>query len=147
METVRRFLVLTPVAFGVTLVLSLGYMAIVSGLTPVSDLLSGLGTFLLVTFAVTAVVLIAVLVAVGLFRLLGVRNAWAALGLAFVLVAVVFVLRYVSDEPWRNDDEEWDLLVLYVAAFASIPTWLTYAVGLLVGDLRARTERRVGATA
>jgi hypothetical protein len=142
MKSVRRFLVLTPVAFGVTAVASVIYLMFVDTWQDM------IGFTLRFVIGATVAVLAAILVAGGLLRLLGVRNDWAALGLAFVLVAVVWAIRNVTDEPWRGDDEEWDLLFLAVAAIASIPAWLAYAGGLLVGDLRDRRSRKsAGSTA
>jgi ABC-type Fe3+-siderophore transport system permease subunit len=151
MQTMRRFLVLTPVALGVTALIALVYV-LVGAATAGDEEPLQVGETLLYTlpFALAAVVavLAAVLAVVGLLSLLGVRNAWAALGLAFALVAVGCALRYVADRPWVSDDEDWDLLFLIVAMVASIPTWLTFAAGLLVGDRRNRAarDRTVGAT-
>ncbi|WP_454859331.1 hypothetical protein [Promicromonospora soli] len=89
----------------------------------------------------TVAVLVALLIAVGLLRLVGVCKAWAALGLAVVLVALAGGIYYVADEGWRGDEEQWDILILMVAALASIVTFLAYAGGLLVGDLRDRRAR------
>jgi hypothetical protein len=139
METMRRFLVLTPAAFGVTTVAYLIYgVAMGNG-----DIASGIGISLIVGLVGPAVVLVAVLIAVGLLRLCGVSNAWAALGLPFGLVAVILGIYYVSV---RSD--EWALLFFEVAVSVQAPTWLTFAVGLLVGDLRNRAARnRAGRTA
>ena len=133
----RRFLVLTPVAFGVTVVAAVFYMTVgVGGFSP-----GELGLAVLFLLGVVVVVLVVVLAAGGMLRLLRVRSAWAALSLAFIVVAVGCVLRYVADVPWVHDDEEWDLLMLTVAAAASLPVWLVYAAGLAIGDRRARAAR------
>jgi hypothetical protein len=133
MQTMRRFLVLTPVAFVVTAVPSV-YLA-------PAIWLEGTGSALLIALAVTAVALAAILVAVRLLRLRGVRSAWAALGLAVVLFAVVCALMYVAvAQPWRSG-AGWGAALVIVGAIASIPAWLAYAGGLLVGDLRGRAAR------
>ncbi|WP_129789126.1 hypothetical protein [Promicromonospora panici] len=133
MTTMRRFLVLTPVAFIVTAVPSV-YLAPVIWL-------EGTGAALLIALAVTAVALAAVLVAVWLLRLRDVHSAWAALGLAVVLFAVVCALVYVAvAQPWPSG-AGWGAALVVVGAIASIPAWLAYAVGLLVGDLRHRAAR------
>jgi hypothetical protein len=137
METMRRFLVLTPVAFGVTVVAAVFYMTVgVGGFS-----LDELGLAVLFVVGVVVVVLAMVLAAVGMLRLLRVRSAWAALGLAFIVVAVGCVLRYVADVPWVHDDEEWDLLMLTVASAASLPVWLVYATGLAIGGPGPRRDR------
>lgn len=143
MQTVRRFLVLTPVAFGVTALVSLIYLA--SG-----DFgLDYVGTALLFALAVTAAVLAAVLLAVGLLRLRGVSDAWAALGVGAVLFVAAGAVYFVAETPWRGDEEEWGVLMLLVLAAGSVATWLAYVVGLLVGDRRDRAARdgAVGPTA
>ncbi|WP_454858222.1 hypothetical protein [Promicromonospora soli] len=142
METMRRFLALTPVALGVTAVAYVIYYAYViadfSG-----SIASGAGSTLVVALVGPAVVLTAVLIAVGLLRLMRVSNAWAALGLGLGLVAVVL---------WASSPSigggEWGMLIYEVAIGVQLPTWLTFAVGLLVGDLRDRAARnRAGRTA
>ncbi|MFD6443580.1 hypothetical protein ACFWEJ_00665 [Promicromonospora sp. NPDC060204] len=133
MQTVRRFLVLTPVALGVTTVAYLVYFVVGGG---GSRILSGVGSALLVALVGAAVPLAAVLIAVGLLRPLGVRNVWAALGLALALVVVVLGINYAG-----IGDDEWAMLVLKVAAVVQVPTWLIFATGLLVGDLRNRGAR------
>lgn len=141
----RRFLVLTPVVFGVNAVVLVIYMAI--GTSGFRLMETGIG--LLAAIVVTAAALAVVLVAVGLLRLLGVRNAWAALGLAFGLVVVVLGIVYAGiAASMPPGDEGWNLLFVMVAAVGSVPIWLTYAVGLLVGDRRNRAarDRTVGAT-
>jgi drug/metabolite transporter (DMT)-like permease len=143
MQIVRRFLVLTPVAFGVTAAAGLIYLAY-GDLGP-----DYVGTTLLFALAVTVAVLGAILLAVALLRLRGVRNAWAALGVAVVLFVVACAVYYVAETPWRGDEEEWGVLMLVVLAAGSVSTWLAYAVGLLVGDRRDRAVRdgTVGPTA
>lgn len=132
MQTVRRFLVLTPVAFAVTTVAYLIYFAA----SDIGSLGSGVGNALRVALMGAVIVLAAVLVAVGLLRLLRVSNAWAALGLAFGLVVVVLGISYAS-----IGNDSWGMLGLVVVASAQIPSWLTFAVGLLVGDLRNQATR------
>jgi hypothetical protein len=137
METLRRFLVPTLVAFAVTVVLTVVYLAALGGGFGLWELRAAA----LFPLGVVLAVLVTVALAVGLLRLFGVRSAWAALGLAFVLVAVGCAIRYVADVPWVHDDEEWDLLFLFVAAAATVPSWLTYAAGLAIGDRRDRRAR------
>ncbi|MEV0950503.1 hypothetical protein [Promicromonospora sp. NPDC050249] len=133
MQTVRRFLVLTPVAFAVTTVAYLIYFAAIGG---TGSFGSEVGNALRVALMGAVIVLAAVLVAVGLLRLLRVSNAWAALGLAFGLVVVVLGISYASIE-----EDGWGLLGLVVVASAQVPSWLTFAAGLLVGDLRNQAAR------
>ena len=134
----RRFLGLTPAVFGVNAVLLVVYMAIVGG----GFTLPETGIALLVALVATVAVLVVVLVAVGLLRLLGVRNAWAALGLAFGLAVAVLGISYAGiAASMPPGDEGWNLLFVMVAAAGSVPAWLTYAVGLLVGDRRNRAAR------
>jgi hypothetical protein len=133
METMRRFLVLTPVAFGITAVAYLIYYMVMAGGSSIG---SGVGIALLVALVGVAVVLAVVLIAIGLLRPLRVSNAWAALGLAFGAAAVVLGIIY----PGIRDDE-WAVLSFQVAVGVQLPAWLTFAVGLLVGDLRNRAAR------
>ncbi|MEU4388643.1 hypothetical protein [Promicromonospora sp. NPDC023805] len=133
MQTVRRFLVLTPVALVVTTVAYLIYSTAIGG---TGSFGSEVGNALRVALMGVVVVLAAVLVAVGLLRLLRVSNAWAALGLAFGLVVVALGIGSAS-----IGGDEWGMLGLVVVAGAQIPSWLTFAAGLLVGDLRNRTAR------
>jgi hypothetical protein len=133
MQTTRRFLVLTPVALGVTTVAYLTYY-VVAGTG--DRIWLGVGIALLVALVGAAVVLASVLIAVGLLRLLGVNNAWAALGLAFGLVAVILGINYAS-----IGGDEWSMLAFEVAVGVQVPTWLTFAVGLLIGDLLNRAAR------
>lgn len=132
MATMRRFLLLAPVAFGVTAVAYFIFYVVVGS----SSVGSGIGLALLVALVGTAVVLAAVLIAVGLLRLVRVGNAWAALGLAAVLVAVVLAISYGT-----TGGDEWAMLFYQAAIGVQLPTWLTFAVGLLVGDLRNRAAR------
>lgn len=135
METTRRFLVLTPMVLGVNVVVFLLYLVIVGGGIRLPDA----GAALLVALVATVAVLGAVLVAVGLLRVLGVRNAWAALGLAFGLAAVVLGIVYAATAASTPPgDEGWNLLFVMVAGAASVPSWLAYAAGLLVRDMRGR---------
>ncbi|MFD2028357.1 hypothetical protein [Promicromonospora aerolata] len=143
MQTVRRFLVLTPVAFGVTAAADLIHLA--SGdLGP-----DYVGITLLFALVVTVAVLAAILLAVVLLRLQGVQNAWGALGVALVLFVIACSVYYVAETPWRGDEEEWGVLMLIGLATRSAAAWLAYAVGLLVGDRRNRAVRdgAVGPTA
>jgi hypothetical protein len=139
MQTVRRFLVLTPVAFVVTTVAYLIYFAA----NRTGSFGSEVGNALRAALMGTVIVLAAVLIAVGLLRLLRVSNAWAALGLAFGMVAVVLGISYAS-----ISSDGWGVLGLVVVASAQIFVWPTFAVGLLVGDLRNRAaENPVSPTA
>lgn len=132
METIRRFLVLTPVAFGVTAVVQVPLIA--SNLS-----LATVGFTLLSALAVTAAVLVAILVAAGVLRLLRVGGAWPVLGAAFALIVVVLAVSYaLIAASLPPDDEGWNLLFVIGPAVASIPTWLTYAAGLLFLGRRDR---------
>ena len=143
MQTVRRFLVLTPVAFGVTAAADLINLAY-GDLGP-----DYVGITLLFALVVTVAVLAAILLAVALLRLQGVQNAWGALGVALVLFVIACSVYYVAETPWRGDEEEWGVLMLIGLATRSAAAWLAYAVGLLVGDRRNRAVRdgAVGPTA
>lgn len=144
MKTLRRLLVPSLVAFGVTTAGSLMYMTdSETGLDPET-----LGIALAFALAVVLAVLVVILLAVGLLRLLGVRSAWAALGLAFGVVAAGCLLYYVTDTLWGEEGEQWDLLFLIVTAVATIPSWIAHAAGLAIGDRRdhAARERAVGPT-
>lgn len=143
MQTVRRFLVLTPVAFGVTAAADLISLAF-GDLGP-----DYVGITLLFALVVTVAVLAAILLAVALLRLQGVQNAWGALGVALVLFVIACSVYYVAETPWRGDEEEWGVLMLIGLATRSAAAWLAYAVGLLVGDRRNRAVRdgAVGPTA
>lgn len=140
MVITRRFLVLSPVALGVSAALFLIlYVAVGTG---TSIGLLEIGIALLVALAATIVVLAVVLIAAGLLRLFGVRSAWAALGLAFGLVAVVLGIIYAGiSASMPPGDPGFNLLILEEAAGVQIPVWLTFVVGLLVGDRRARAVR------
>lgn len=139
MQTVRRFLVLTPVALVVTTVAYLIY--VVAG--PVGSVdLRLVGAALLIGLLGAAIVLAAVLAAVGLLRLWGVGGAWAALGLAFGVVAVIMGIDYAT-----IGDDDWRMLTFQVIAGVQVPAWLTFAVGLLVGDLRNRAVRNAAGAA
>lgn len=133
MQTVRRFLVLTPVAFVVTTVAYLIYLMVGPG-GPIT--LRLVGAAMLVGLLGAAIVLAVVLLAVGLLRLWGVGNAWAALGLAFGVVVVIQGIDYAT-----IGDDDWRMLTFQVLAGVQVPAWLTFAVGLLVGDLRNRVTR------
>jgi len=139
METIRRHAVPFLVAFVVTAVAATIY---VTGGTPALDPVD-VGISVLFALAVVVAVLVALLLAGGVLRLLGVRNAWATLGLAFGLVAVACAVRFVTDQPWRYDDAEWDLLFLVLAAAASLPAWIACAVGLAIDGRRRRRARAV----
>lgn len=140
MSTIRRFLVLAPVALAVTLLAGVVYGVAIGGdladLTNPADL-EQVGYLVLGILVVNVLVLAAILVAavaLGWSRL----GPAAVLGTALALVAAVAAVYYVNDAPWRGDDEDWDALLVQVALFASVPAWLTYAVGLLVSDRRGR---------
>lgn len=135
----RRFLVLTPVALGVSAVTFL----ILYGVAGTGSVgLLEIGIALLLALVAAAVVLAVILVAVGVLRLFGVRNAWAALGLAFGLVTVVVGIIYAGiAASMQPSDPGFNMLILIEAAGVQVPTWLTFAVGLLVGDRRNRAAR------
>ncbi|WP_369374426.1 hypothetical protein AB1046_08880 [Promicromonospora sp. Populi] len=133
MQTMRRFLVLTPVALVVTTV---AYLIYIGAGDAGSRIWSAVGIALLVALVGAAAVLAAVVIAVGLLRPLGVSNAWAALGLAFGLVAAILGILYLGIEG-----DDWDMLFFEVAIGVQVPTWLVFAVGILVGDLRNRAAR------
>lgn len=140
MAITRRFLVLSPVALGVCAGLLLIFYVTVGTGTSIG--LLEIGIALLVALAATVVVLAVVLIAVGLLRLLGVRNAWAALGLAFGLVAVVLGIIYAGiSASMPPGDPGFNLLILVEAGAVQVPVWLTFVVGLLVGDRRNRRAR------
>lgn len=132
MQTVRRFLVLTPVAFVVTTVAYLIYFTAVGA----GSFGSAVDSALRAALMGAVIVLAAVLIAVGLLHLLRVSNAWVALGLAFGLVVVALGISYAN-----IGNDGWGMLGLIAVAGAQIPGWLTFAVGLLVGDLRNRAAR------
>ncbi|MFI6424659.1 hypothetical protein [Promicromonospora sp. NPDC050880] len=133
METIRRFLVLTPAAFAITAAVLLPLM------TAGNLSLATVGIALLTALAVTAGVLVLILAAAGLLRLLRVRNAWAVLGAACVLAVVTATVAYaLVAASLPPDDEGWNLLYVTGSAVASVPAWLGYAVGLLVLGRRDR---------
>ncbi|MDR7384358.1 hypothetical protein [Promicromonospora iranensis] len=134
METLRRLLAPTLVAFAVTVVLTLVYVGAFDGGIDSWEL----GAVLLFPLGVVLAVLVVVLLAVGLLRLFGVRSLWAALGLAFVVVAAGCLLYYVLDTVRGQSGEQWNLLFLVVTAIATIPSWLAYAAGLALSDWRNR---------
>ncbi|WP_275003128.1 hypothetical protein [Promicromonospora iranensis] len=139
MEIVRRFLVLAPVALVVGAAVFLGSY-VLAGSGDFGLLETGLA--LVVAFLAAAVVLAVVLVAVGVLRLAGVRSAWAALGLAFGLVVVVLGIIYAGIAmSMQPGDPGFNMSLLMTAAGVQIPTWLTFAVGLLIGDRRNRAAR------
>ena len=139
METARRYLVLTPVAFGVTLVLALGYMLL---LGPIGA--AELGMALGFALGTTVAALLFALLAAGLLRLLGVRNDWITLSLAVALVAVTYAIGYVGAAPWRLDEAEWGLLLFTFWTIGVIPSLLTYAVGALFRGRSGRELPRTG---
>lgn len=135
----RRFLVLAPVAVVVGAVVFLA-IYVVAGTGQFGFLEIGLG--LLIALLATATVLAVILVAVGLLRLVGVRSAWAALGLAFGLAVVVLGIVYAGiAASMQPTDPGFNMSALLTAAGVQIPTWLTFAVGLLIGGLRNRAAR------
>lgn len=135
----RRFLVLAPVAVVVGAVVFL-VLHVFAGSGQFGLLEIGLG--LLIALLATATVLAVILVAIGLLRLVGVRSAWAALGLAFGLAAVVVGIIYAGiAASMRPGDPGFTMSALLAAAGVQIPTWLTFAVGLLIGGRRGRAAR------
>ncbi|WP_157236708.1 hypothetical protein [Promicromonospora sukumoe] len=137
MDTLRRSLALTPVAFGVTAVVLL----FVYGSNGISW--RGAGEVLLGALAVTAAALVVIRVAAALLRLLAVRNDWVILGTAAILATVVLAVCYffvaASLSP---DDVGWELLYVVAPAILSIPVWPGYAIALLIRRWRERTSRR-----
>lgn len=140
MAITRRFLVLSPVALGVSAVLFLIlYVAVGTG---TSIGLLEIGIAVLLALVAAAAVLAVVLGAAGLLHLRGVHSAWAALGLAFGLVVVVLGIVYAGiAASMQPGDPGFSMLLLVEAAAVQVPTWLTFAVGLLVGDRRNRAAR------
>lgn len=136
MAIMRRFLVLSPVAVAVSAVTYLIlYVQAGSGSFGLLEVGIGLG----VALVATVVVLGVLLVAVGLLRLVRVRSAWAALGLAFGLAAVVLVILYAGiAASMQPADPGFNMILLLTAAGVQVPVWLTFAVGLLIGDRRNR---------
>jgi hypothetical protein len=138
METLRRLLAPTLVAFAVTVLLALVYVGAFDGGVDRWEL----GAAVLFPLGVVLAVLVVVLLAVGLLRLFGVRSLWAALGLAFLLVAAGCLLYYVVDLSRGQSGEQWNLLFLFVTAIATIPSWLAYAAWLAIGDRRRNRAAR-----
>jgi hypothetical protein len=136
MAIMRRFLVLAPVAVVVGAVVFLA-LYVFAGSGQFGLLEIGLG--LLIALLATATVLAVILVAIGLLRLAGARSAWAALGLAFGLAVVVVGISYAGiAASMQPGDPGLNAGLLLTAAGVQIPTWLTFAVGLLVGGRRGR---------
>lgn len=137
MDTLRRSLALTPVAFAVTAVV----LMFVYG----SDGISwrGAGEILLGALVVTACALVAIRVAAALLRLLAVRNDWIILGTAAILTTVVLAVCYfLVAASLSPDDEGWELLYVVAPAIVSTPVWPGYAIALLVRRWRNRVSRR-----
>ena len=139
----RRFLLLAPVAVLVgALAFLVLYVFTGSGQFSQFGLLE-IGLGLLIALLATATVLAVILVAVGLLRLVGVRrSAWAALGLAFGLAVLVMGIIYAGiAASLQAGDPGFNLFALLTAAGVQIPTWLTFAVGLLIGGRRGRVAK------
>lgn len=135
----RRFLVPAPVAVVVGALVFLA-LHVLAGSGQLGLLEIGLG--LLIALLATATVLGVILVAVGLLRLVGVRSAWAALGMAFALAVVVMGIVYAGiAASMRPGDPGFNLFALLTAAGVQVPTWLTFAVGLLIGGRRGRIAK------
>ncbi|MEV0953790.1 hypothetical protein [Promicromonospora sp. NPDC050249] len=143
MAIMRRFLVLAPVAVVVGAVVFL-VVHVFAGTGQLGLLEIGLG--LLIALLATATVLAVILVAIGALRLVRVRSAWAALGLAFGLAVVVLGISYAGiAASMQPSDPGFDLSLLLTAAGVQIPTWLTFAAGLLIGGRRSRAVQDRGA--
>jgi hypothetical protein len=139
MAIMRRFLVLAPVAVAVGAVVFL-VLHVFGGTGQFGLLEIGLG--LLIALLATATVLAVILVAIGLLRLVGVGSAWAALGLAFGLAVVVLGIIYAGiAASMQPADPGFTMFALLTAAGVQVPTWLTFAAGLLVGGRRHRAAR------
>lgn len=135
----RRFLVLAPAAVGVGAVVFL-VIYVLAGSGQFGLLEIGLG--LLIALLATATVLAVILVAIGVLRLVRVRSAWAALGLAFGLAVVVMGIIYAGiAASMQPTDPGFNMFALLTAAGVQIPTWLTFAVGLLIGGRRRHVSR------
>lgn len=133
----RRFLLLSPVAVVVGAVVFL-VLYVFAGSGQFGLLEIGLG--LLIALLATATVLAVILVAIGLLRLVRVRSAWAALGLAFGLALAVVLIIYAGiAASMQPGDPGFNMSALLTAAGVQIPTWLTFAVGLLITGRRSRT--------
>ncbi|MFC4632187.1 hypothetical protein ACFO6V_28365 [Promicromonospora alba] len=137
MAIMRRFLLLSPVAVVVGAVVFL-VLYVFAGSGQFGLLEIGLG--LLIALLATATVLAVILVAIGLVRLVRVRSAWAALGLAFGLALAVVLIIYAGiAASMQPGDPGFNMSALLTAAGVQIPTWLTFAVGLLITGRRSRT--------
>jgi hypothetical protein len=137
MAIMRRFLLLSPVAVVVGAVVFL-VLYVFGGSGQFGLLEIGLG--LLIALLATATVLAVILVAIGGLRLVRVRSAWAALGLAFGLAVVVVLIIYAGiAASMQPGDPGFNMSALLTAAGVQIPTWLTFAVGLLITGRRSRT--------
>ncbi|WP_157602871.1 hypothetical protein [Promicromonospora kroppenstedtii] len=137
MQTMRRFLALTPLAFGITAV-------VLVYLQNREDFSWG-GVWLGVVSAVIVTVgaFLMILAGAALLRLLAVRSDWAALGTGLILATVLLAVCYAAvAASLPAGDEGWSLLYVVGPAVASIPVWPAYAVGLLVRGWRGRTSRR-----
>lgn len=138
----RRFLVLAPAAVVVGAVVFLVIYVFAGTGQFVQFGLLEIGLGLLIALLATATVLAVILVAIGALRLVRVRSAWAALGLAFGLAAVVVGIIYAGiAASMQPTDPGFNMSALLTAAGVQIPTWLTFAVGLLVGGRRSRAAR------
>lgn len=136
-ETARRFLALTPVAFGITAVV-LVYLQ-TSGDIGWDGVVFGLVSALVVTAGAFG----SIVAAAALLRLLEVRNDWATLGVGLVLATVVLAIAYfIIAVSLPEGDEGWPLLFVLTPAFASIPVWPGYAVALLIRGWRGRAARQ-----
>jgi hypothetical protein len=142
MAIMRRFLVLAPVAVAVGAVVFL-VLHVFGGTGQLGQFgLLEIGLGLLIALLATATVLAVILVAVGLLRLVGVRSAWAALGLAFGLAVVVMGIIYAGiAASMQPTDPGFNMSAVLTAAGVQVPTWLTFAAGLLVGGRRHRAAR------
>ena len=136
-QTTRRFLALTPLAFGITAAV-LVYLRTSEGFS-----WDGAWFGVVSAVIVTAGALLTILAGAALLRLLAVRNDWAALGTGLILVTVLLAVCYVVvAASLPAGDEGWSLLYVVGPAVASIPVWPAYAVGLLIRAWRGRVSRR-----
>ena len=134
----RRFLVLAPVAVVVGAVVFL-VLYVFAGSDQFGFGLLEIGLGLLIALVATATVLAVILVAIGLLRLVRVRSAWAALGLAFGVTVVVLGIIYAGiAASMQPTDPGFNLFAVLTVAGVQVPTWLTFAVGLLIGGRRGR---------
>ncbi|MFD6140496.1 hypothetical protein [Promicromonospora sp. NPDC060271] len=139
MAIMRRFLVLSPMAVAVGAVVFLA-VHVLAGSGQLGLLEIGLG--LVVALLATVAVLLVILVAIGLLRLVRVRSASAALGLAFGLAVVVLGISYAGiAASMQPGDPGFTMSALLTAAGVQVPTWLTFAVGLLIGGRRGRVAQ------